>query len=70
MFNDIISACIIMYKMIIDDEFDTYESIVDLNIMFILKVDMIVGKIEQFHDSLLAINKLKIKKLIMHLEMH
>ena len=30
--------------MIIEDEFDVYRSIVDLNVMFALKVDMIVNK--------------------------
>ena len=31
--HDIISACIIMHNMIIEDEYDTYGSIVDLNVM-------------------------------------
>ena len=35
MFHDIISVCIIMHNMIIEDEFDTYESTIDLNVMFV-----------------------------------
>ena len=38
------STCIIMQNMIIKDRVETYESIVDFNVMFIPKVDMIVDK--------------------------
>ena len=31
--------------MIIEDEFDAHESIVDLNVMFVPKVDRIINKI-------------------------
>ena len=40
--------CIIMHNMIIENEFDAHDSIVDLNAMFVPKVDMIIDKIEQF----------------------
>ena len=46
--HDIMSACIIMHNMDIEDEVKTYESIVDYNVMFIPKVDIIVDKTEQF----------------------
>ena len=59
-----------MHNIIIEDEFDTYESIVDLNVMFVLKVDMMIDKTGQFNGCLLVINKLKIKKLLMHFKMH
>ena len=48
MFHDIMSVCIIMHNMIVEDEFETNESIVDLNVMFVPEVDMIVDKTEQF----------------------
>ena len=48
MLHDIMSVCIIMYNMIIEDEFDAHESIVDLNVMFVSEIDMIVDKTEQF----------------------
>ena len=38
MFYDIMSACIIIYNMIIENEFDTNWSIVDLNVIFVLEV--------------------------------
>ena len=38
------SACIIMHNMIIEDEVETYESIVDFNVIFIPEVDMIIDK--------------------------
>ena len=34
--------------MIKEDEVEAYESIVDFNVMFITKVDIIVDKTEQF----------------------
>ena len=37
--------------MIIYDKFDAHESIVDLNVMSVPKVDMIVDKIKQFNGS-------------------
>ena len=46
--HDIISMCIIMHNMIIEDEYDTHGSIVDLNVMSVPEVDMIVDKTEQF----------------------
>ena len=36
------SMYIIMHNMIIEDGFETKESIVDLNVMFVTEVDMIV----------------------------
>ena len=39
MFHDILSICIIMHNMIIEDEFGSYLSIADLNVMFFPKVD-------------------------------
>ena len=45
MLQDIMSMCIIMHNMIIEDEFDDHGSIVDLNVMFVPKIDMIVDKI-------------------------
>ena len=59
-----------MYNMIAEDEVETYGSIVDFDMMFIRKNGMIVIKQNNFNSSLLAINKLKVKKLIMHFEMH
>ena len=44
MFHDIMSTCIIMHIMIIEDEFDVHGSIVDLNRMFVSEVGMIVDK--------------------------
>ena len=48
MFHYIMSLCIIMHNMIIEDEFDAHVSIVDLNMMFIPEVDMIIDKTKQF----------------------
>ena len=60
-----------MHNMIIEDEYDTHESIVDLNVIIVSEVDMIVDKKHNnLNSSLLAISELKIKKLIMHFEMH
>ena len=42
MLHDFMLMCIIMHNMIIEDEFETHESIVDLNVMFVLEFDMIV----------------------------
>ena len=36
-----------MHNMIIENEFDAHESIVDLNAMFVPKVNMIIDKTEQ-----------------------
>ena len=47
-FHDIMSALIIIHNMIIEDEVETYGSIVDFNVMSILEVNMILNKIEQF----------------------
>ena len=44
MFHDIMSTCIIMHYMIIEDEFDAHGSIINLNMMFIPKIDIIVNK--------------------------
>ena len=38
------STCIIMHNMIIKDEIETYGSIVDLNVMSIIEVDMIYSR--------------------------
>ena len=46
MLHDIISTCIIMHNIIVEDEYDTHESIVDLNVMLVPKADMIVDKTE------------------------
>ena len=54
---------------IIVDEFDIHGSIVDLNVIYVPEVDMMVDKTEEF-QRFLIINKLKIKKLIMHFEMN
>ena len=43
-----LSVCIIIYNMIIKDEFDTHGSIVNLNVMFVPEGDTIVDKTEQF----------------------
>ena len=48
MLHIIISVCIIMHNMIIEDEYNTYGSIVDLNVMSVPEVDMIVDKTKQF----------------------
>ena len=45
-----------MHKKIIENEFDAHESIVDLNVMLVPKVDMIVNKTEQF-QYFLVLNK-------------
>ena len=37
-----------MHNMIIKDEFDAHGSIVDLNVMFVLEINMIITKTEQF----------------------
>ena len=54
---------------IIEYEFDTHGNIIDLNVIYVPEVDMMVDKIEEF-QRFLIINKLKIKKFIMHFEMH
>ena len=41
-----------MHNMIIEDEYDTHGSIVDLNVMSVPEVDMIVDKTEQFQRFL------------------
>ena len=48
MLHDFMSMCIIMHNMIIEDEFETHGSIVDLNVMFVPKVDMIEDKTKKF----------------------
>ena len=52
MFYDIMSPCIIIQNMIIEDYFDTDWSIFYLNMMFIPKVDMIINKTKQFQRFL------------------
>ena len=47
--------------MIINNELDIHKNIVDLNVIFISKIDILVDKIN--NDFLLVINKLNIKKL-------
>ena len=37
-----------MHNMIIEDEFDAHGSIVDLNVMFVLEINMILAKTKQF----------------------
>ena len=37
-----------MHNMIIEDEFDAHGSIADLNVMFVLEINMIIAKTEQF----------------------
>ena len=37
-----------MHNMIIEYEFDAHESIVDLNVIFVPKIDMIIDKTKQF----------------------
>ena len=44
MFRDIMSVCIIMHNIIIEDEFNAHGNIVDLNVMFVSETDMIVDK--------------------------
>ena len=56
MLHDFMSMCIIIDNMIIEDEFETHGSIVDLNVMFVSEVDMIVDKTKQF-QWLLALHK-------------
>ena len=51
-----------MHNMIIEEEVETYGSIVDFNLMFILKVDMIVDKIEQFQQFLIRHKQIKDKE--------
>ena len=48
------SAYIIIHNMITEDEVETYGSIVDFNVMFIPKVEMIVDKTEQFQQFLVC----------------
>ena len=60
--HDIISTCIIMHNMIIEDEYDTHGSIVYLNVISVLKVDMIVDKIEQFQRFLAHHKRIKDKE--------
>ena len=62
--------CIIMDNMIIKDEFETHGSIIDLNVMFVSKVDMIEDKTEQFQWLLARHKQIKVEKLIMHFEMN
>ena len=62
MLHDIMSTCIIMHNMIIKDKFDAHGSIVDSNVMFITKVDMIVDKIEQFKWFLARHKQIKDKE--------
>ena len=62
MFHDIMSVCIIIYNIIIENEFDTHGSIIYLNVIFLPKVGMIIDKNNNLNGSLLALNKLKIKK--------
>ena len=62
MFHDIISTCIIMHNMIIEDEYDTHGSIVDLNVMFVPEVDMIVDKTEQFQQFFARHKRIKDKE--------
>ena len=45
MFRDIMSVCIIIHNMIIEDEFDTHVNIVDLNVMVVPKVDIIIDNV-------------------------
>ena len=45
--------------MIIEDEYNTHGSIVDLNVMSVPKVDMIVDKTEQFQRFLTRHKRIK-----------
>ena len=48
--------------MIIEDEFDAHGSIVDLNVMFVMEVDMIIDKTEQFQWFLACHKQIKDKE--------
>ena len=63
MFHDIISACIIMHNMILEDEYDTHGRIIDLNVMSIPEVDMIVDKTEQFQRFFARHKRIKDKEV-------
>ena len=52
-----------MHNMIIEDEFDAHGSIIDLNMMFVLEVDMIVDKTEQFQWFLIHHKQIKDKEV-------
>ena len=56
-----------MDNMIIEEEVETYGSIVNFNVMFIPEVDMIVDKIEQFQKFLARHKKIKDKEAQMYL---
>ena len=51
-----------MHNMIIEDEFDTHGSIVDLNVMFVLEVDMVIDKTERFQRFLVRHKQIKDKE--------
>ena len=55
-----------MHNMIIEEEVETYGSIVNFNVMFIPEVDMIVDKIEQFQKFLARHKKIKDKEAQMY----
>ena len=48
--------------MIIENEFDTYGSIIDLNVMFVSEVDMIIDKTERFQRFLVHNKQIKDKE--------
>ena len=60
------SACIIMHNMIIEEEIETYGIIVNFNVMFIPKIDMILDKIKQFQQFLTQHKQIKDKEVQMY----
>ena len=63
MFHDIISVCIIMHNMILEDEYDTHGRIIDLNVMYVPEIDMIVDKTEQFQRFFARHKRIKDKEV-------
>ncbi|KAF8397075.1 hypothetical protein HHK36_018713 [Tetracentron sinense] len=60
--HDIMSACIIMHNMIVEDECNDYENVVDSNPTPIPNVDMVDGETELFQQFLARHRQMKNKE--------
>ncbi|KAF8403359.1 hypothetical protein HHK36_011461 [Tetracentron sinense] len=60
--HDIMSACIIMHNMIVEDECDDYENVVDSNPTPIPNVDMVAGETERFQQFFARHRQIKNKE--------
>ena len=60
--HDIMSACVIMHNMIVEDEYSNYENVTDSNETPIPHVDMVVEETEKFQQFLTRHKQIKDKE--------